>query len=231
MRRKLCEKNLRLTKGNVFWHFQPKSRHDTLGVRVTRIPGSVKAAFAMIVAYSVGIHSVQAKIIALDIDIVIDQAAPEESSQMGKHHEARIFYDDAMIDPATHRVKLLHEQHTPMLIPKHLDPLAMPMGNAWLDLSAKPYRYHYGATPVSASWPWPYTVLFDEQTMRMTLRRQSDGVLMLSGSYVVKTSPITGPEIDDVVASSEPPRNPWDKGPPMMRPPGAPANPNESKKQ
>jgi hypothetical protein len=167
-----------------------------------------------------GVSSANAKIIALDIDIVLDQVSPEEPTmKVGMHHEARIYYDDSKIDPATHRVRALHQQHTPMLIPKHLDPEAEPMTNAWLDLSAKPYRYHYAASPVDGGWPFPYAIFFDEKAMRMTIRKQSDGSLLLSGLYTVNPTPITGPEVDAVVASSEPTKMPWEKGPPMMGPP------------
>jgi hypothetical protein len=170
-----------------------------------------------------GARVAQAKIIALDIDIVLDQVSPEEPGmKVGMHHHARIYYDDSKIDGATRRVCVLHQQHTPMLIPKHLDPLAEPMTNAWLDLSAKPYRYHYAASPVGGNWPFPYAILFDEQSMRMTIRKQSDGSLLLSGQFTVGTTPITGPDVDAVVASSEPLRMPWEKGPAMKMAPHPP---------
>jgi hypothetical protein len=57
--------------------------------------------------------------------------------------------------------------------------------------------------------PVTYFVLFDEKTMRMTIRRQSDGLVLLAGPYKVNPKPITGPEIDAVVASSDPPVPPW----------------------
>jgi hypothetical protein len=180
-----------------------------------------RAAFAKSVLATaafvfIGPRLTQAKIIALDIDIVIDQVSPEEPGmKVGMHHNARIYYDDSKIDAATRRVCVLHQQHTPMLIPKHLDPMAEPMTNAWLDLSAKPYRYHYAASPVGGNWPFPYAILFDDQSMRMTIRKQSDGTLLLSGAFTVNATPITGPDVDAVVASSEPSRMPWEKGPPM----------------
>ena len=164
-------------------------------------------------------------IVALDVDIVLDQVSAEEKMMhVGQHHEARVFYDETKIDPLTHRVALLHEQHTPALIPRHLDPAQMPISNAWLDLSSEPYRYHFAAAPTTAI-PFVYFILFDEHTMRMTIRKQSDGSLLLSGPYTVKPTPITGPEIDAVVASSEPVVPPWDtsmKMPADMKlPPGA----------
>ena len=104
------------------------------------------------------------KIVALDLDIVIDQVSPEEKGPaIGQHHNARVFYDESQIDPLTHRVALLHEQHTPMLIPKHLNYAQMPMSNAWLDFSGPSIRYHFAAAP-TVGFPFPYFVLFDEQT-------------------------------------------------------------------
>lgn len=149
------------------------------------------------------------KIIALDISIVLDKISPEEKGlAIGQHHEARVFYDQADVDPTTHRVALLHEQHTPALIPKHLNAGQMPMSNAWLDLSGKIIRYHFAAAPTVAI-PFPYFILFDENTMRMTIRKQSDGSLLLAGPYTVNPSPLTGPEIDDAVSSYDPAVPPW----------------------
>ena len=176
------------------------------------IPGTVKAhpwACALVFGLLATGPS-HAKIVALDIDIVLDQISPEEKMmRIGQHHEARVFYDDAKIDPVTHRVAVLHEQHTPALIPKHLNPAQMPMSNAWLDLSGPDIRYHYAAAPTVAI-PFTYFVLFDEKSMRMTIRRQSDGVLLLAGTYTVNPKQLTGPQIEAVVASSDPTLPPWE---------------------
>ena len=160
-------------------------------------------------------------IVALDIDIVLDQVSPEEPGMStGQHHEARIYYDRTEVDPSTQRVRVLHEQHTPMLIPKHLNPLQEPMSNAWLDMSGPVYRYHLAASPTGGGFPFPYTILFDENTMRMTIRKQSDGSVLLAGPYTVMKKPIAGPDIDAVVASSDPVKMPWEKDAPMGMPPG-----------
>jgi len=161
-------------------------------------------------------------IVALDIDIVLDQVSAEEPmSKVGEHHLCRIYYDARQVDPATKRVRVLHQQHTGMLIPKHLNPLQEPMSNAWLDLSRQPYHYHMAASPVQASFPFAYAILFDENTMRMTIRKQSDGSLLLAGPYTINPKPITGPEVDAVVASSDPVKMPWEKEPTMgMAPEG-----------
>jgi len=161
-----------------------------------------------------------ATIVAMDVEIILDQVAPDEKQiAIGQHHEARVFFDDTKIDPATHRVALLHEQHTPALIPKHLNPAQMPMSNAWLDFSGPDIRYHYAAAP-TVEIPFAYFILFDEKTMRMTIRRQSDGVVLLAGPYKVNPKRITGPEIDAVVASSDPPVPPWETKLKMPKMPG-----------
>ncbi|MFM2288595.1 MAG: hypothetical protein RL684_1738 [Pseudomonadota bacterium] len=150
------------------------------------------------------------KVVALDVDILIDQvAADEKGMAIGQHHTARVFYDEGQVDPASHRVALLHEQHTPFLIPRHLNPAQMPMSNAWLDLGTTPIGYHFAAAP-TVGFPYPYFILFDEQTHRMTIRRQSDGVVLLAGAYTVNATPITGPEIDATVGSSDPVVPPWE---------------------
>ncbi|MBV9508647.1 MAG: hypothetical protein JO303_00015 [Caulobacteraceae bacterium] len=149
------------------------------------------------------------KIVALDVDIAIDQVSPEEKDiKVGQHHNARVFYDQSAVDPLTRRVVVLHEQHTPMLIPKHLDPGQMPMSNAWLDFSGATIGYHFAAAP-TVGFPFPYFVLFDEQTRRMTIRKQSDGSILLAGSYAVSPKQNTGPDIDAAVTDSDPTVPPW----------------------
>jgi hypothetical protein len=93
------------------------------------------------------------------------------------------------------------------------------MSNAWLDFSGPDIRYHYAAAP-TVEIPFAYFILFDEKTMRMTIRRQSDGVVLLAGPYKVNPKRITGPEIDAVVASSDPPVPPWETKLKMPKMPG-----------
>lgn len=189
------------------------------------------ACAPLVLAVALGAAPACAKIVARDVQIVMDQADPSHAADVGKVHEARIYYDDAMIDPVTHRVPILHQQHTPMLIPFHPDPATMPVGNAWLDLSSKPYAYHMAASPAvqarpDGSLPWqPYAIVFDEKTQRMTIRRQSDGSLELSGKYVVGEEALSGPDVDWVIYGKGPP--PGMKGPPggMGRPPAGMALP------
>lgn len=152
-----------------------------------------------------------AEIVARDISIVMDRSDPSHAGDVGKTHEARIFYDTSKIDPKTQRVPILHQQHTPMLIPFHPDPAVMPVANAWLDLSSKPYRYHMAASPAveplpNGKLPWePYAILFDAETQRMAIRRQSDGALELGGKYTVSDAVLRGPEVDFVINGKGPP--------------------------
>jgi hypothetical protein len=195
---------------------------------------------AMALAGAMAAPQAQAKIVARDILIHMDQADPSHHEDVGKVHEARIFYDDAQIDPVTHRVPILHQQHTPMHIPFHPDAAEMPVGNAWLDLSHKPYTYHMAASPAVRLKPdgtpmWsPYAILFDEQSHRMTIRRQSDGGLELSGPYVVGDEVLSGPDIDWVINGKGPPAPvgalPEMKGPPAMPPKGPPLPPLVARK-
>jgi hypothetical protein len=151
------------------------------------------------------------EIVARDIHIIIDKTNDENKGFMGQDHEARAFYDDAQVDPATHRVKILHEQHTPMLIPKHPDPNIMPVGNAWLDLGSTPIRYHFAASPGVECLPggktmWkPYAILFDENSHRMTIRNQETGEVELSGLYTVEDKVLRGPEIQAVITDTPAP--------------------------
>lgn len=153
----------------------------------------------------------QARIVARMVSIKIDQTDKENAHWMGATHEARIFYDDAQIDPKTGRVKILHEQHTPMLIPKFPDPVVMPVGNGWLDLRANPVLYHFAASPGPSCLPngkpmfTAYTVLFDEHTQRMTIRNQLTGELELAGHYVVSPQIQSGPQIESVITAAPPP--------------------------
>lgn len=156
----------------------------------------------------------EARIVAMEVSIKIDQVAPKEQKngmKVGQVHKACVFFDDSKIDPKTHRVALLHETHAGG-VPPHLDPQQMPMNNAWLDLSAMPIRYHFAAAPTTAL-PAPYFILFSEKTMRMTIYSQADGERLLSGRYTVNPKRISGPAVDAVVATSDPALPPWDTAP------------------
>ena len=132
-----------------------------------------------------------ARVVALDIDLPLDQVAPGKPFKLGDHHRARIFYDDATMDHKTHVVRVLHMQHllgSGHWEPRRLDAVAMPMTDAWLDLSHVPYRYHYSAAVVQGGEA--ILVDFDDQTRRLTIRLQSDHSVVISAPYSVDSTPV-----------------------------------------
>lgn len=150
-------------------------------------------AIALLAVWMIGWASAPANahLVALDIDLPLDQIATGRPFKVGDHHHARIFYDDASVDPKTHRVRVLHMQH--MMGPGHwvparLDAVEMPMTDAWLDLSQKPYRYHYRSAVISGGEP--VLVDFDDQTRRMSIRLQSDSSIIISAPYAVDSTPV-----------------------------------------
>ena len=52
----------------------------------------------------------EAKIVYLDMDVELDQVAPEDAKmfRVGGHDLDRIAYDDCTVDPVTHKVRLTY---------------------------------------------------------------------------------------------------------------------------
>ena len=52
----------------------------------------------------------EAKIVYLDMDVELDQVAPEDAKmfRVGGHDLDRIAYDDSTVDPVTHKVRLTY---------------------------------------------------------------------------------------------------------------------------
>jgi hypothetical protein len=71
---------------------------------------SLGSGISVCLALIIGLVAVpaHARIIALDIDLPLDQIASNKPYKIGDHHHARVFYDDAMVDPKTQRVRVLH---------------------------------------------------------------------------------------------------------------------------
>ncbi len=139
-------------------------------------------------------NSAQAEPVILAVDVLIDQAAPNAPSHAGQHDRLHLVYDDATVDPATHRVKLLNLQHfiRGAFEPPHPDPVMMPTDDAWLDLSFSPYRLHFRANVVHGM---PITIIADENTGRLTiLSRQAPHAVIESGFYKIDPIAIRGKE-------------------------------------
>ena len=148
--------------------------------------------FVALVSFLMG-ESASGAIVALDIDLPLDQIASGRPFKAGDHHRARIFYDDSAIDPTTHRVPVLHMQHwmgAAGWVPARVDAVAMPMTDAWLDLTRMPYAYHYQSAVIERGEP--VLIDFDEQAKRLTIRTQSDRSVIISAPYVIDPTPVTG---------------------------------------
>jgi hypothetical protein len=157
-------------------------------------PGTVKMsrAAAWVLALSLACSSAHAKIVVLTIDLPLDQAAAAQPAKVGEHHSARIFYDDASVDPRTHVVRVLQMQHLDgsQWKPQTLDPDGMPMIDAWLDLKTKPYRYHYRAAQTMRGTP--VIVEFDEVSRRFSIVLQKDLSVLISAPYAINDVPASG---------------------------------------
>jgi len=137
-------------------------------------------------------------LVMLNVLVTLDQVSPERGeaahTTVGQIDRLRIAYDPAAVDPTTHRVPLVNFQH---LVDGHYepskpDPVAMPMTDAWLDLSTKPYRMHLKAAVIHGS---PILIEVDETTRRLTIRPQNDlHAVLISGPYQIDPTPtLTGP--------------------------------------
>jgi hypothetical protein len=134
------------------------------------------------------------QLVMLKVQVTLDRVSQERSeaahTKVGQVDRLRIVYDPATVDPATHRVVLLNFQH---LVDGHYepatpDPVAMPMTDAWLDLSTKPYRMHLKAAVVHGS---PILIEVDEVTRRLTIHPQNDlHSVLISGPYQIDPTPI-----------------------------------------
>jgi hypothetical protein len=134
------------------------------------------------------------ELIMLNVQVTLDQVGPERAdaahTRVGQIDRLRILYDPAAVDSTTHRVPLLNFQHwvDGRYEPAQPDPIAMPMTDAWLDLSAKPYRMHFKAAVIHGS---PILIEVDEVTRRLTIHPQNDlHTVLISGPYQIDPTPI-----------------------------------------
>jgi hypothetical protein len=153
-------------------------------------------ALLSVAVLSLAANGAQARIVAIDLDLPIDQVAAGSPIKVGDHHHARIFYDTDKVDRKTHRVKPLHMQHlvAGQWIPERLDPITMSMDDSWLDLGTSPYAYHYHSSMGGGS-----TVDFDETARRMTIRR-ADGSVVVAAPYIVDPTPVADPALFTLTA-------------------------------
>jgi hypothetical protein len=169
--------------------------------RLQSAPGVRALTIALLLAFAPALVSQRASagIVVLNLDMPLDQVARDRPSmKVGDHHRARIFYDDSTIDPVTHRVRVIHMEHwMGRWTPEAVGDPTMPMGDAWLDLSSQPYRYHYLGAAVIGE---PVVVEFSDTARRMTIRKQSGDSVIVSAPYTVYPEPVLGVAL--VVATS-----------------------------
>jgi hypothetical protein len=141
------------------------------------------------------------RIVALAMSVTIDTVGPPDGTSPERHvgeiDHLRLVFDERAIDPVTKRVPLLNLQHlTPAgFDPPRPDPVRMPMTDAWLDLSAQPYRVHYSAAVTHGT---PILIEFDDRTRRLSIRSPgaASGV-RLAGPYVIDPAPITDKTVSE----------------------------------
>jgi hypothetical protein len=135
-----------------------------------------------------------AKIVYLDMDVELDQVAPEDAKmfRVGGHDLDRIAYDDSTVDPVTHKVRLTYLAHFMMgrWVP------TTPTDTSTLDLSSQPYKLDFIA---AADHGRPLLVVFEGATQRMAILARPDFHMLIAGKYTIGAKPIAA------AAAAEPP--------------------------
>ena len=132
----------------------------------------------------------QAKIVTLSMNVELDQVAPEDAEmyRIGGHDLDRITYDDSMIDPITHRVRVTSLSH---YIAGHWH-ATDPADASTLDLGSKPYRLSFVA---SVNHGRLLVALFEADSLRMAMLARPDFHVLIAGKYTIDPTPLTGEQI------------------------------------
>jgi hypothetical protein len=136
----------------------------------------------------------EAKIVYLDMDVELDQVAPEDAKmfRVGGHDLDRIAYDDSTVDPVTHKVRITYLVH---FIMGRWTPTT-PTDTSTLDLSSEPYRLDFIA---AADHGRPLLVIFESANQRMAILARPDFHMLIAGKYTISAKPLTA------AAAAEPP--------------------------
>jgi hypothetical protein len=157
----------------------------------------------------------EAKIIYLDMDVELDQVAPEDAKmfRVGGHDLDRIAYDDSTVDPVTHKVRLTYLAH--FIMGRWMP--TTPPDTSTLDLSSEPYKLDFIA---AANHGQPLLVVFEGVTQRMAILARPDFHMLIAGKYTISAKPIAA------AAGAEPPAKANDPATmPMRSGMPAPKNP------
>jgi hypothetical protein len=168
------------------------------GTRGTARLGILLAALGILLAVlgSLFAHARDAPVhpVALAMTVTLDQVTTDLDKAgertVGQVDQLRIIYDANAVDPRTKRVKLLNFQHLidGRYAPPKPDPVMMPLTDAWLDMSALPYRLHFKAAVTHGT---PILIDVDETARRLAIRPQEhpDDIL-IAGPYVIDPTPV-----------------------------------------
>jgi len=164
---------------------------------------------------------VLAKTVSLDMDVELDQVAPEDASmyRVGGHDLDRIAYDDATVDPVTHKVKITSLAH--FILGRWMP--TTPTEASTLDLSTVPYKLDFVA---AVNHGRPLVVVFESATQRMAILALPDFHMLIAGKYVIGSKPIVGAAAAaPPVKANDPSTMPIKSGMPPM--PGAAPTPGK----
>jgi len=133
----------------------------------------------------------QAKTVTLDMDVELDQVAPEDAQmyRVGGHDLDRLTYDNTQVDAKTHRVRVTSLSH---YIAGHWH-TTDPADASILDMSSQPYRLNF----ISAVNHGRLLVaLFEADTMRMAMLARPDFHVLIAGKYTINPVPLTDAQIE-----------------------------------
>jgi hypothetical protein len=141
-----------------------------------------------------GWTAAEAKIVYLDMDVELDQVAPEDAQmfRVGGHDLDRIAYDDSTVDPVTHKVRITYLAH--FIMGRWMP--TTPTETSTLDLSSQPYKLDFIA---AADHGRPLLVIFESANQRMAILARPDFHMLIAGKYTISAKPLTA------AAAAEPP--------------------------
>jgi hypothetical protein len=151
-------------------------------------------------AYCGWVADAEAKIVYLDMDVELDQVAPEDAKmyRVGGHDLDRIAYDDSTVDPVTHTVRITYLAH--FIMGRWMP--TTPTGTSTLDLSSQPYKLDF---IVAADHGQPLLVIFESANRRMAILSRPDFHVLIAGKYTIDARPLTAAEAAEPPAKANDP--------------------------
>jgi hypothetical protein len=142
----------------------------------------------------------EAKIVYLDMDVELDQVAPEDAKmyRVGGHDLDRIAYDDGAVDPVTHKVRVTYLAH--FILGRWM--ATTPTDTSTLDLSSEPYKLDFIA---AANHGQPLLVIFESASQRMAILARPDFHMLIAGKYAISAKPLTAAEAAEPPAKANDP--------------------------